>query len=769
MVFERGVSGKKQVITPPIVNKEVVAPSKPSPPSSSMGPVAPLPGETKEQYTTRITPKPTQPISRNRLAITTFLQEREQEKQYRYTQAVLKQRKQDIKPEEQYVMQTEGTSNVGPVRAWNKGQILTGKQIQDIYGGIQTENVQSMKEYRKDSQGSIKEITDYPPGTTFIKTDEGYNVNIPESVKLEQAKTAIGQYEKLPPGAKEIALTGFYLQSNLFSIGKPVADILGRGKEYNVATSYAFTKAGYGGKKEFADILRTTKYDVHYASVWDVGFEPLGISPKGSTDILRKHPVEAAIGNIGAEAASWIGFSGSVKVGTKAASKTLRVVSPKVSSLATRINLESAGAFGRFVPKGLKGTEFVKNVGLYTKGYRPALSMAPGTSSIGTKAVQLGGDVTGKIVSQKTPYALALERKFLSPEAYKTATESLTSKLGTRSIDIGFPSLKYEGRSSYFVSAISKKSYELKGTISKRLVERGEYSILKKPFFEIQYDFGKEVGTKGSLYRFTGDITVLSKGGERVSSKYGKLFKTTLVKKETNLPTLESETLSKIQKNYQITRGINKTAPKKWITDYREPFLRNTRAQQQLLEPQLMKPKTEMQMGGRTISSIVLPEQTGTLLVAAKISSYDMLRTSKRKEIYARGELTLPETRQQFGNAPKFSMSMLADKVLSGTRKGSLSIQTPEVKRLSVTETRPVSKMSMRDLIGAPVNQFKARGGSIPFVPFIPMSSLTGGGEGGRGSDDWDRYFRKRKFNIGSINQAFGIGMKPMKIKGMRL
>jgi hypothetical protein len=56
-----------------------------------------------------------------------------------------------------------------------------------------------------------------------------------------------------------------------------------------------------------------------------------------------------------------------------------------------------------------------------------------------------------------------------------------------------------------------------------------------------------------------------------------------------------------------------------------------------------------------------------------------------------------------------------------------------------------------------------------PFIPGFPLMGVSGGGEGGRGSDDWDRYFRKRKFNIGSINQAFGIGMKPMKIKGMRL
>jgi hypothetical protein len=55
-----------------------------------------------------------------------------------------------------------------------------------------------------------------------------------------------------------------------------------------------------------------------------------------------------------------------------------------------------------------------------------------------------------------------------------------------------------------------------------------------------------------------------------------------------------------------------------------------------------------------------------------------------------------------------------------------------------------------------------------PYIPGFPLMGLTGGGEGGRGSDDWDRYFRKRKFNIGSINQAFGIGMKPMKIKGDR-
>jgi hypothetical protein len=56
-----------------------------------------------------------------------------------------------------------------------------------------------------------------------------------------------------------------------------------------------------------------------------------------------------------------------------------------------------------------------------------------------------------------------------------------------------------------------------------------------------------------------------------------------------------------------------------------------------------------------------------------------------------------------------------------------------------------------------------------PYIPMFPFSNIQGGGEGGRGSDDWNRYFRKRKFNIGSINQAFGIGMKPMKLIGMKI
>jgi hypothetical protein len=790
---------------------------------------------------------------------------------------ILEGRKNRIIPEQQYVMQEEGTTDVGPIRGWSKGQVLTGSQVIGLYENVQSQNRQASLENIKSSSLLIKQVKGLPEGTTFIPTETGYKINIPESVKLEQAKTAIKQYEGLPPIVSQIALVGFYLESNLLSMGKPVADVLGKTKEYNIATSFALASGGsFAGTKEYAKnvgmLIKTTEYDVHYSSVWDIAFEPLGMSPKGSVDVLRQHPLEAAIGNIGAEATTWVMFSGVAKAGTKAAGKTFEIVAPKIYSTAGRINLEFGARLGRFVPSVLKETSVVKNIGLFTKGYRPTLVMAPGRTIIGKETMTIGEDITGKIITQKTPYALNLERKFLSPIAYGEATKNLSLKLSTRSIDIGFPSLKYEGRSSYLVSAVSQKSYTMKGVFSKQLVERGEYGIFKKPATQISIDknimsigefaeysqrrgildimtvpgwgekggtyfasdvafpkriyidenlpntlsesfkksFGFSSGRQDSVYKIptkgeiarheithyiletkinpmetfkgpasyeeftrrlagrteyiTRDLEPLSKNLkpidiygnilERTSSKteYGSFMRIgkteyafsrietsgqEIISKSGSIPTLESEIISPIQQKYYASiqyMGINKPYSKKWIEEYREPFWRNTRAQQELLEPiQLTKPETGMNVGRFNLSTIIIPSQMGEISILPKIATYSTLRSSKIKFSYEQGELTIPETKRDFGNVPKFAMLGVMDLSMRGSRQNKISIDLSDIARFSITDVLTEQK-TMKDVMSLSQPVSIPNVVSIPFIPFLPLSSLTGGAGGGYGS-----------------------------------
>jgi hypothetical protein len=93
------------------------------------------------------------------------------------------------------------------------------------------------------------------------------------------------------------------------------------------------------------------------------------------------------------------------------------------------------------------------------------------------------------------------------------------------------------------------------------------------------------------------------------------------------------------------------------------------------------------------------------------------------------------------------------------------NIHIRSVNYLSFKEQKPIDPWRQK-----PMKQVRNKSfNESPNLIGFPIGDVSGGGEGGMGSDDWDRYFRKRKFNIGSINQAFGIGMKPMKLRGMKI
>lgn len=638
----------------------------------------------------------------------------------------------NIIPNQMYVLEPEPGTSGRP--------ILTGEQVIARYEENQRRTDISAHDYMKGTSEFITTVKGLPSGTTFTPAYEeqvvgkektivqtGYQINIPESVKLEQAKTAIKQYEGLPPGIKEITLAGYYLESNLLSMGKPVADVLGKTKEYNIATSIVLAQGGAlpgtkGYYKNVGELIVTTKYDVHYPSAWDIAFEPLGMSPKGSVDILRKHPVEAAVGNIGAEAASWIVFSGVARVGTQAAGKTFEIVAPKIYSSAGRLNLEFGAKLGRFIPGALKETSVIKNIGLFTKGYRPALVMAPGRTIIGKESVAIGEDITGKIITQKTPYVLNLERKFLSPEAYAKASTDLTKQLSTRTIEIGFPNKQYIGRQGYIVSSVSKEYYQTKGFITKTLIKKGEYSIYRKPVMEL------------------GDSHWLVISDKQIG-KFGSLYN--VGKPSTLVPALESEMASPIQKKYLMTRGIYKPqmmASKKWIAEYREPFMKNIRGESRLVSQfevtekmSTWTPKTMRSQG------LIIPSEYLSTKAGYKISSIG-LRLGAMKWAYQQRGMQMPETRKIQTPA---SMKIYGGLPASMFKELNRSLQDQETRFDRWDQQISLMDQQQKQMKDFDIDVSTEKISQSLFVPFI-MPGLSVQGAAGS-SWGWDELFGKRK------------------------
>jgi len=87
--------------------------------------------------------------------------------------------KSRIQPEEQYVMQTEGTLDTGPIRGWSKGQVFTGMQVLGFYDQIQQKNKLSTAGYLKGTSQLITQVKGLPSGSLFYPEDQGFVVATP--------------------------------------------------------------------------------------------------------------------------------------------------------------------------------------------------------------------------------------------------------------------------------------------------------------------------------------------------------------------------------------------------------------------------------------------------------------------------------------------------------------------------------------------------------------------------------------------------------------
>jgi len=363
------------------------------------------------------------------------------------------------------------------------------------------------------------ELQKYPKGTTFTKTKqgfqagpmqpaakEGYAVEFPEKEQLRYTEKTLEKTEKLPLGIKQFQQFRFGVESSAQAMFSPITNFFDKKTRSAIVTggqvglSFVtpfgsqldyFTKRDTG--KTYYESSKYTKQ--HFVSPLDVGFEPLGWSPKGSTGILKKYPVFAAGG-----VASEIGQGKAITAGLKGVSKGTKSVVKGISKVGDEIP-----EFGK-ITRTIGKTDFGKNIANWAKkGYKPTYALGKTT----TKPVftKTGDDITQTVVSggRKVQKGTRfLSRQFVSPEDYVKAERAVRSKLGTR-VDLLFP--KKGGKEAV---AFVKRG-RLKGVIGKRLITEQKSITTRFSKGMLQQDVGRYVikgmPRKGSTMLVSDDAT----------------------------------------------------------------------------------------------------------------------------------------------------------------------------------------------------------------------------------------------------------------------
>ena len=187
----------------------------------------------------------------------------------------------------------------------------------------------------------ILSVERMPKDTTFVVKESGnVDVKIPDQSLgwAEGEMSKIQSAYKVNPVLGFTAELGFGIISSTASLGKPVAQWV------------------------------SGKPLPHYPSPWDYVFEPIGWSPKGSTDFLRSHRVFTAGGMISEVGQAWvIGYTaGGIKSGILSGSRYIVKKAPDVMSKFSKVFPEEKilSGFG----KKLTGTTVAGNVGRWGSG-----------------------------------------------------------------------------------------------------------------------------------------------------------------------------------------------------------------------------------------------------------------------------------------------------------------------------------------------------------------------------------------------------------------
>ena len=603
-------------------------------------------------------------------------------------------------------------------------------------------------------QQQRKQIQQYKEeGFKPERTEEGYIFKPTDKSRLKWSERQLKRTESLPPVLREIEQARIGFESATLSLVSPIGNLFGEGGRKGMVLGATSALPGGFDIMRSVRMASTVKPYTHFVSPLDVGFERVGWSPKGSTALLTKYPAFAA-GGITSEISQSIAMTKALKpisLGVKTGTKT-----------AIRKLPALYGKFTKVFPEERIVSPFARRVGTTTvgrrvylwgaKGYRFGQKVLPGASKASKVKIGLA-DATAK----RVPYKLKMQRVFLSPSQYEKASKEIAKKVGQKSIDITFPTIRTVGSGKRIIGTVTQESYKMRGLFRKSLVRTAVYGEYSREISKgggrqlIGYKF-RSIPLKGGFTRFAlegADEPIQSTGWY---AKTKQMYKTGYTQ---TMPT-ESGALIDYNKGFgSIGSPLLDAKPgqyRRFMKDKRmAEFIRDGGAMQPVA-PQIQFPYTVMRetpstlyRGGRGVS-FVIPSQSfrfGFLGGFVPIGLKSFRRETKRLPY----RVTIPSFRQEKGYGKLPSVDVMQSTGMGSVSIPSFDVDVPAVPDVSMAQlTAQKTAVVAPPLIGSR-QSFKAKPSvGLPLV--FPKDRLRGRGALSGGEKLFGKRYRFREFKI---------------------
>jgi len=491
-------------------------------------------------------------------------------------------------PNRMYTVTQGDKSYVLPVKTISKEYDKMIGEGEKIYGQAQKAYIQSINLDKR---------------TKITKTSDGYSFKMPDT-RLDWSKKEIKKIEQAPPVIKELAMFGFTATSSIASLGKPVSKYL---LESPLTATYFMGKVIHPEpftKKDYEKLSNT-----HFLSPYDIAFEPMGWSPKGSTKLIEKTGPAGWAGMAASEALQSYAMTqflkpvtAGVKVGTKGLVSRVPSAYAKFTSKFPEEKLITG--IGRKVGK----TTFANNLSKWTKGYVRGKELI--FRSAGSP-VEKGGLIfqKGKYVVNRTLKNPFGKKIWISPSDIAKYNAKLA---GGKTLEIGFP-----------VSRTIAGVGDVIGIADITTFKRGLFGVTKTyGFNRASKKIGAQVGKLfddepfkgiGSFIRGKGNVNIVT--DIRKVNKPNLWFETVKESYKSGYPYRFTTTESGKQIVDFTTgfgKGISPPTPKSWINKIKTSFIRSTDATSILIRKPLQKFKFPYNKFGGigSSSSLKIPGRT---------------------------------------------------------------------------------------------------------------------------------------------------------------
>jgi len=456
----------------------------------------------------------------------------------------------------------------------HEGKLVIGAVLKAKF---KTGYLPQLEEAEKQSQLAWSQARDLPSDTTVTKTEEGYEFKFRDT-SLDWSK---GEFEKLGTLRKEGET---HLKSG--DIGTA---LMGSGQKLGADIA----EFGFGAVSSFGALLKPIVLDPlwgteksrssHFVSPLDFAFEPVGWSPKGSSELMMEHPIFIAGGAAGEVLQSFAitqafkPVSAGAKIGAKAIIKRVPGVYAKFTKVFPEEKFLKLGMSGtkKVIAKG--GSELPENIYRWgAEGYKKGLKLTSAGVKTTSKEVPGVADDIVSNVTQKTKYGKGgVERIWLSPTDFAKAQDDIAAKLAMKKVIEYSPQSRLKAGVGEVSELFERTKYKLSWS-GKRLVK--EYDTTRHT-----WKFGDDVGlakisSQGDdLHRGFTRFALEGAGEPIESSGWFAIHKKMVSEGFTRTVPTESGHLLESFKGFG-SAGF-RPMPKKWITGYRPPFIQNIQAQ----------------------------------------------------------------------------------------------------------------------------------------------------------------------------------------------